>query len=74
MAGHIKPTVAQMIALSNIIGWLVLGSNTLLASLKEHGLPASVQTQAVPTYLTYALHIYRNQIYVLSTTCVVYVN
>ena len=39
MAGHIKPTVAQMIAVSNRTGWVVLMSKTLHASLKDKGLP-----------------------------------
>lgn len=39
IAGHINPTVAHMIAVSNNTGSVVLGSNTLQASLKEHGLP-----------------------------------
>ena len=39
MAGHMSPTVAQMTALSNRTGWVVRGSNTLQASLKEQGLP-----------------------------------
>lgn len=39
MAGHINPTVVQIIAVSNNTGCDVLGSNTLHASLKEQGLP-----------------------------------
>jgi hypothetical protein len=41
MEGHISPTVAQMIAVSNKTGWVLRGSKTWLASLKEAGLPIS---------------------------------
>src|SRR5574344_72942 len=47
--GHIRPTVAQMIADSKIIGWFLRGSMMRLASLNEHGLPmtsSSVYAQA----------------------------